>query len=115
MSSKYPKIMFDQDVNLANKNINTVLTTEEKYDLFHHTHEGIDGVDEKIEEVNRALAEVTASLEALERMKEELDQRLDEVEEIISKFKDPIYIADWDATTPEIDPAPDGTSSIVEL
>ena len=115
MSSKYPMIMFDKDVNLANKNINTVLTTEEKYDLFHHTHEGIDGVDEKIEEVNRALAQVTASLEALERMKDELDQRMDQIEEIISKYSDPIYIGDWDATTPEIDPEPVEASSIVEL
>ena len=105
--SKYPKIITDTDQNLVTNNIiSTSLTVEEKYDLYHHTHEGIDGVDEKIEEVTRALAEVNAALESLERMKDELDERLDAIEEIISKYGNPIYIGDWDATTPEIDPEP---------
>ena len=85
--SVYPKIIIDEDNNTSNGNLRYNLTTEEYYDLVHHTHAGSD-------------EDSSAKLEAIENKINAIVSKINEMDE------NGFDVSDWDATTPEKETEP---------
>lgn len=133
-TSEYPEITMDKDKNSVNDNMIRQMTIEEWYDLLHHTHKVNEFVDEQgnkvkalyapinedgstddsgltldeqtinaVNEMKLTVAELKKTVEAQQKTIESQQKVIESLSKASSQHID---VVDWDASTPELDPAP---------